>query len=115
MVEATESAEGFSIAPFEEGRVFLKTEVKRELYEEAMVREVARRVQMMRKEKKLVESDRIALYLFCEDKEMSAIIKRHSGAIAGQVNAETVSLSRHAGAKGWEIGEAEVFLAMEKR
>ena len=66
MVEMTETAEGFAIAPFEEGKVYLKTHINKELYAEAMVREVARRVQLMRKEKKLVESDRISLYMHTE-------------------------------------------------
>jgi len=117
MVGMTESAEGFSIAPFDGGRIFLKTEMKKELYEEAMVREVARRVQLMRKEKKLVESDSIALHLHTPDKELSAIIRKHGGEIARQVNASFVSFTVPAGAakKEWEIGEAALTIAMEKK
>ncbi|MCX6769648.1 MAG: isoleucine--tRNA ligase [Candidatus Micrarchaeota archaeon] len=117
MATATETAEGFAIASFEGGKVFLKTAQNRELYEESMVREVARRVQMMRKEKKLVESDRIAIHIHAEDKELDGIIKRHSDALCAQVNAEAVFLAKHAGGSftEWEIGEAKVEISIEKR
>ncbi len=117
MVSVDESAEGFAIAQFPEGRVFLKTEMKKELYEEAMVREVARRVQLMRKEKKLVESDKISLHIHTSDKELLSIVKRHAGKIASQVNAELVGFPEHAGAsfKEWEIGDAAVKIAVEKK
>jgi isoleucyl-tRNA synthetase len=117
MVGIKESAEGFAIAPFEGGKVFLKTEMKKELYEEAMVREVARRVQIMRKEKKLVESDSIALHLHTPDKELAAIVRRHSEEIARQVNASSVgfTIPPHAAKKEWEIGEAELAVAIEKK
>jgi isoleucyl-tRNA synthetase len=117
MVEMKESAEGYAIASFEEGKVFLKTDVKKELYEEAMVRESARRVQIMRKDKKLVESDSIALHLHSEDKELMAIIRKHSDEIARQVNASSVSFSipAHSAKKEWEIGEAVLVVSIEKK
>lgn len=117
MVELKETAEGFSIAPFEGGKVYLKTEMKKELYEEAMVREVARRVQLMRKEERLVESDQIALHLHTADKELSAIIRRHGDEIARQVNALSVggSIPARAAKKEWEIGEAKLTVSIEKK
>ena len=117
MVGMVESSAGFAIAAFEGGKVFLKTEMKKELYEEAMVREVARRVQIMRKEKKLVEQDSIALHLHTPDKELSAIIKKHSDVIARQVNASSVgfAIPSHGAKKEWEIGEAELTVAIEKK
>ena len=116
MVEVAESAEGFAIARFEGGKVYLKTEIKKELYEEAMVREVARRVQLMRKEKKLVESDKIVLHVETEDKELLAIVKKHSSVLAQQVNAELVGFGHSQGfRKEWEIGEAKVFISLEKK
>ncbi|MEM2137673.1 MAG: isoleucine--tRNA ligase [Candidatus Anstonellaceae archaeon] len=117
MVSVEESTEGFAIAQFDGGKVFLKTEIKKELYEEAMVREVARRVQLMRKEKKLVESDSISLHIETADKELLSIIKRHEKELASQVNASSVLFSApHAGAfrKEWEIEESKVELAIEK-
>ena len=97
--------------------MYLKTEIKRELFEEAMVREVARRVQLMRKEKKLVEADLISLHIETEDKELSIILKKHTSELARQVNAETVGFAHHAGAfhKEWEIGEAKVAIGIEKK
>ena len=116
MVEVTERAEGFAIAQFEGGKVFLKTEINKELYESAMVREVARRVQLMRKEKKLVESDRIAIRIETDEKELLSIIKRHTSEIASQVNAETIGFSHRSGgfSKEWEIDESKVKINIEK-
>ncbi|HIH30920.1 TPA: isoleucine--tRNA ligase [Candidatus Micrarchaeota archaeon] len=117
MVEVQEKSEGFAISQFEGGRVFLKTEIKKELYEEAMVREVARRVQIMRKERKLLEQDRIALHIETDGKELLSILKRHTSALASQVNAETVGFAHHAGgfSKEWEIDESCVRLSIEKK
>ena len=117
MVEIEETAEGFAVARFEGGKVYLKTEMKKELYEEAMVREIARRVQLMRKEKKLVESDRIVLHIETDDKELSAIAKKHTDSIASQVNAELVGFTHYTGGfrKEWEIDEAKITLTIEKK
>ncbi|MCX8174917.1 MAG: isoleucine--tRNA ligase [Candidatus Micrarchaeota archaeon] len=117
MVSVEEKAEGFAVERFEGGKVYLKTEIKRELYEEAMVREVARRVQLMRKEKRLVESDKIALHIETSDKELSGILKRHQQSLASQVNASAVAFTPHRAsfAKEWEIGDSKVLLSIEKR
>ncbi|VVC01537.1 Isoleucine--tRNA ligase [uncultured archaeon] len=117
MVEVAESAEGFAISQFEGGRVFLKTSMGKALYEEAMVREVARRVQLMRKEKKLVESDKISLHIDTPEKELAAILKRHTNDLASQVNADTVGFSHHSGgfSKEWEIDECKVKITIEKK
>ena len=116
MVSCSESAEGFAIAPFEGGKVFLKTEVKRELYEEAIVREAARRVQMMRKEKKLFEADKIALSLHTDDKDLLSILKKHEKGFCAQVNASSASFGKraHFGSKEWEIADAKVEIWIEK-
>jgi hypothetical protein len=117
MVAVLETASGFAIAPFEGGRVFVKTEMKKELYEEAMVREIARRVQLLRKERKLVEADRIELKVHCPEKELASIAKKHSGEICSQVNAESLELLEHMpkGAKEFEIGDIVLSIAIEKK
>ena len=116
MVTVDEKAEGFAIARFQSGRVFLKTEVKKDLYEEAMVREVARRVQLMRKEKKLVESDKISIHLFTEDKELHSILKRKADDLALQVNAELVGFPTKPSAecREWEICQTAVKISIDK-
>lgn len=116
MVEVSETAKGYEIARFDGGKVYLKTEIKKPLYEEAMVREVARRVQIMRKEKKLVESDKISLGIETSDKKLSPILKKHSSKLASQVNAEKVSFSKGAGfCKQWEIQGAKLAISIEKK
>ncbi len=117
MISVEESAAGFAIAAFEGGKVYLKTEMKKELYEEAMVREVARRVQLMRKEKKLVESDKIVLHVETQDKELLSILKHNTSELAAQVNAELVGFAAPSSgfSKEWEIGEASVKITIEKK
>jgi isoleucyl-tRNA synthetase len=117
MVSVEESAEGFAVSSFEGGKVYLKTEIKKELYEEAMVREVARRVQLMRKENKLVESDRIAVNVQSDDKELLSILKRRSSELALQVNAEKVSFEHSTAGflKEWEIEDMKVKISIEKK
>ncbi len=117
MVSLEETSEGFAIAAFDGGKVYLKKEIRRELYEEAMVREVARRVQLMRKERKLVESDAISLHMQTDDKELASILRKHASELASQVNAQEVIFAKISGgfSKEWAIGEAEVSISFEKK
>ena len=51
------------------------------------------------------------------DKELLEILKKHDEELSGQVNAEKVSFTRHTGGfhKEWEIDEAAVQIAIEKK
>ncbi len=114
MVELSESAPGYAISEFDGGRVFLKTEMSEKLYEEAMVREAARRVQLARKQEKLVESDRIAV-LLAGSRELVAILKKHEKELGEEVNAESVEFQQSVtGGKKWEIGEFELIVGIRK-
>ncbi|MEM4633684.1 MAG: isoleucine--tRNA ligase [Candidatus Anstonellaceae archaeon] len=117
MISLDARAEGFSVSRFDGGYVYLKTEIKKELFEEAMVREIARRVQIMRKEMKLVEADKIYLRLSTNDKELASAVKKRQEELALQVNAESVVFG-HADeglCKDWEIGESQVRLCIRKK
>ncbi len=109
-----ESAPGYSIAEFSGGKIYLKTDMNKALYEEAMVREVCRRVQMMRKDMKLVESDRIGVTV-AADKELEEIVEKHKDEFCSQVNATSLSVGKKPkGAKDWEIEDFEASISVEK-
>ena len=117
MVAIGESAEGYVVSRFDGGKVYLKTEIRPELYEEAMVREVSRRIQLMRKEQKLVESDRISLNISTHDKKLLKILEKRATEISSQVNAFRLQfLTHHSGGftKEWEIDGAKASISMEK-
>jgi len=76
-------------APFSLGTVLVDRTLDEELYEEGMMNEVKRRVQIMRKEAELVEKDTIVLHIDTE-KELEAILKKHQAALSAEVNASKV-------------------------
>ncbi|MBI5224005.1 isoleucine--tRNA ligase [Candidatus Micrarchaeota archaeon] len=90
-VKVIESApEGeFASAPFTNGTVHIGKKIDQELYEEGMMNEVKRRIQILRKDEKLVESDSIVVHLSTE-KELEAIIKKYAGKLADAVNAKKI-------------------------
>jgi isoleucyl-tRNA synthetase len=77
---------------FSKGTVHLDKKIDEELYEEGMLNEIKRRVQMMRKEAELVEHDPIILTLDTE-KEIEGIVKKHEKNLLKQVNAGKMDYS----------------------
>ncbi|QLJ52196.1 MAG: Isoleucyl-tRNA synthetase [Candidatus Fermentimicrarchaeum limneticum] len=118
MVEFSETPpKGYAEAPFSGGRVFLKKDVTPALYEEAIAREVARRIQMMRKELQLVETDLIKVNVIA-DAELLSILKKNEQALAKEVKAKSLILSEKQKLKGkakeWEIEDSEVKIVIVK-
>jgi isoleucyl-tRNA synthetase len=97
-----------------EAKLYLDAEIDEALYEEAIVNEVKRRVQMLRKEGELVEKDEITVYFSGED-EMTAIVKKNAKAICDGVNAKDVEFSAHKKATEYDIDGKVVKIAIEKR
>jgi isoleucyl-tRNA synthetase len=61
--------------------IYLDTELTKELKEEALLREVIRKVQDMRKKANMIVKDKIELTLDCEDlKKFTAELKKEVGA-----------------------------------
>lgn len=108
---------GYAEAPFSGGRVYLKIEVTPALYEEAMAREVGRRIQMMRKELQLVETDMIEVNVI-GDAELLSLLKKGEKDLAKDVKAESLVLSEKQKLKGdakeWEIDERNVKIVIKK-
>lgn len=112
VVTIDEKAEGHEIASFSEGKVYLNTKVSKELYEEAMVREVGRRVQMMRKEMGLVEEDKVTVNISTEN-ELKEMLEKNKEQLAQDVNAKEVTFLKEKGKK-WDIEEFELEVSIKK-
>jgi len=117
MINLIEDAPDYSIVYFEGGKAILKTKINEKLYEKAMIREISRRIQMMRKEMKLVETDKIFVGLEIKDNELLNIAKKNSDEISKQVNAEKIEFKNlHAGlSKEWEIEDSKIVISIEKK
>ncbi len=113
MVNIAEEMKGYSIGKFGEGKVYLKTEMSNELYAEAMLREVSRRIQIMRKEMGLVEEDEIKLKISAEGK-LNKILESGKEEISEKVNAKEVKLLKKVKGKKWKVEEFEFEAQVEK-
>ncbi|MFN3909973.1 MAG: isoleucine--tRNA ligase [Candidatus Anstonellaceae archaeon] len=63
MVQVVEMLSGYSIAEFEGGKVYVSCLMDVELFSKAMLKEIIRRIQQMRKELNLVNSDKINCFI----------------------------------------------------
>lgn len=88
-VDESVSAKDAASADFTSGTVFIEKKIDQELYEEGMFNEVKRRVQMLRKEAKFVESDKIQIHINCE-KEIEAIVEKFKQDLLSEVNSKSV-------------------------
>ncbi|MEW6035978.1 MAG: isoleucine--tRNA ligase [Candidatus Micrarchaeota archaeon] len=98
---------------FSKGSAYIDRKIDESLYEEGLLNEVKRRVQMMRKEAKLVESDRIALHIETE-KEFEAILKRQEKALSEAVNASSVKYAPEKQMNEYTIDGRQVRIAIKK-
>lgn len=76
-------------AAFSNGNIYIEKKIDQELYEEGMFNEVKRRVQMLRKEAGLVESDKIEIHINCE-KEIESIVEKRKDVLLSGVNSKSL-------------------------
>ncbi|MEW6723119.1 MAG: isoleucine--tRNA ligase [Candidatus Micrarchaeota archaeon] len=100
-------------APFSGGAVHIDRKIDEALYEEGLLNEVKRRVQMMRKEAQLVESDSIALHIETE-KELEAILKKQEKELSEAVNASSVKFAPEKKMNEYTVDGRLVKLALKK-
>lgn len=86
VIEITEKINDYEVALIEKGKVYLYTKINVELFEEAMIREVARRIQQLRKEENLIEEDKIIVH-FEASKSLAEIINKYIKLLSKQTNA----------------------------
>jgi len=98
---------------FSKGTVHIDKKIDEELYEEGMLNEIKRRIQMMRKEADLVEQDSIALTLYTE-KEIEGILKKQEDALLKQVNAAKLKYAVDKKMKEFKIDGRLVKISIKK-
>ena len=99
---------------FSNGTIHIEKKIDEALYEEGMINEVKRRIQIMRKEAELVEQDRIELNISCE-KELEGIIKSNEKRLIEEVNAASIDYSVEKKMNEYEIDGRLVKIAIKKR
>jgi hypothetical protein len=113
-VQINEIAPGFSIAEFDEGKVYVSSVIKKELYTQALLKEVIRRIQIMRKELDLINTTKIKSSI-SGDEELVLIAYENSskvGEITNSIlekNLEEFDLE-----KEWEIEDKKITIKIKK-
>ncbi|MBD3210863.1 isoleucine--tRNA ligase [Candidatus Micrarchaeota archaeon] len=98
---------------FSKGMVYVDKRLDEELYEEGMLNEIKRRVQMMRKESNLVEKDQVKLTVNAE-KEIEGILKEKEDELKTQVNAASLKYEVSKKMREFKIDGRLVKLSIEK-
>ncbi len=111
----TERLEGENAVAFKHGVARVDKEMSKELWNEAMIREFERRVQLARKNKQLRKTDRINVF-YEASPALAGIVKANAAKIKKNVNARELREGAHAGMEPQEldIEEEKLGLAIEK-
>lgn len=98
---------------FENGIACIPTKIDEELFEEGVVNEVKRRVQNFRKQLKLIEKDKIEVYLTGED-ELVGIVTKRKDTLLKEVNAAAIKNELGKDAEEFEIDGRNVKISVKK-
>ncbi|MBU0532795.1 isoleucine--tRNA ligase [Candidatus Micrarchaeota archaeon] len=98
---------------FSKGAVHLDKRINEDLYEEGMINEIKRRIQLMRKEASLVEDNTIQIHIDTE-KEIEAILKKHENELLKQVNAKKLDYKVAKDMKEYKIDGRIVRILIKK-
>ncbi len=114
LVEKAPEGKDFAGKSLENANICVSTKLDEELYEEGMVNEIKRRVQMLRKQVGCVEKDVITIYL-ASDKEIDAIVERGKERILKDVNAGSIIKEELKEMQAYDIDGHEIKLAVVKK
>jgi hypothetical protein len=98
---------------FSNGIVHINKKIDEELYEEGILNEIKRRIQVMRKEMGLVESDKIEVSISSE-KAIESILEKQKKKLAQDVNAAKLHFAQETEMKEFEIDGRIVRIAAKK-
>lgn len=99
------------IAPW--GVIFLKTKMDKALISEGTASELRRRIQIMRKEMKLVEKDAIRVYITASE-EFGKLVSPHLDSIRKDTNAAEIIFKKGGKhQKTWEIEEEKITIGID--
>jgi isoleucyl-tRNA synthetase len=101
-------------AEFEGGVVYVNKVLDEELYREGIYNDVKRRVQSLRKETALLESDRIGILIFAP-KDIEGIISTYSGRLAGEAGADDIKFGAAPNGKEFNIDGKVVVIEIVKK
>lgn len=112
-VEIKETAKDYEVVLLEKGKVYLYTKISDALFEEAMLREVARRIQQLRKEAGLIESDKINVK-FEASKKLTDIIEKNKEQISKQTSAVEINKAKLDKIKEVRIDKEKIKIDIKK-
>lgn len=117
LVSINKIATGYSVADFDDGKVYVKTKIDKDLFDMAIEREISRRVQSMRKELSLVQTDKIDV-CFSGDKKILDIAKRTQVKIASSINSTKLEFDKKIQGpdliKDWDIEGMKLQIQISK-
>ncbi len=98
---------------FTNGTIHIDKKIDEALYEEGLMNEIKRRVQILRKDAELVESDEITVSVSTE-KEFESILKKHEKLLSDAVNAVAVHYAVEKEMEEYTIDGRLVKIAIKK-
>lgn len=113
IVEVFEKGE-VSSGDFSLGKIHVEKTIDEELYSEGIFNEVKRRVQILRKEAKLIENDVIEVYIDTEE-EILAILKKKEKEMADAVNAKQINYKAEKEMVEYSIDGRNVRIKIQKK
>ncbi|MCX8163637.1 MAG: isoleucine--tRNA ligase [Candidatus Micrarchaeota archaeon] len=114
MVQIQEVLSGYSIAEFDGGKVYVSCLMDIELYSKALLKEVIRRIQQMRKELNLVNTDKINCQLE-GDEELVKLSYDNKEQIQKITNSALVEkIESFDLSKDWEIEDKKIIIKIKK-
>jgi isoleucyl-tRNA synthetase len=104
----------FSTAIVDFGFVGIKTKLSEDLIKERIINEVRRRIQQMRKESNLIESDKIDVHIHCKNEAIRKVIAE-SKTLKEEINAKSIYLEKGGKyKKKWNILNEEIEIGITK-
>ncbi len=98
----------------EQIEVCIPNKLDRDLYYEALAREIVRRIQIMRKEDNLAISDLIVVTLDSPSEHVRSAVEKFNQYIAREVRAVDVKIGTVTSGRDWDIGGERVKIRIEK-
>lgn len=104
---------GYQLSEFENGKIYLYTEITEELKSEAIAREVIRRIQEMRKQSNLNVEDYISSYIVSN---FESDLKIHEDYIKHETRSKSLAFSKNNDYTGkeWEIDGDKFLIGIQK-
>ncbi len=114
--DTLKKAAGADVAVFEYGTAAIDKEINRGLWEEAMLREFERGVQLARKEMGLKKSDKIRLH-YSVSEELAGMLEKSLKRLKSDIGAQSIVRTEHVAAtlvKEFEVEDEKILVGIDK-